>query len=376
MYSITIIRISIDSTPKPYYRNKLASLEAVRFYEALAVPNTTSRWVKPLDIKPGHWRNQLPGKYLKLAERGQIRRVREVLEDCPELLNKRGSHGRTLLWSAVRYERIELARWLLEQGADVNLTGCLNSESFVQLSPLSACRFYRRESIRDLLEAHGAEDDIFRLTYRGNSDPVLHQIAHDPSLLVAEDPHDEIYYSPLLTFAIVGGHEELAKTFVRQGFDVNIYSFQLIFIASHFGDEAMLDLLFANGATVESADAGLWMATNDMSIVQRLVKEGLSPNQRPNGDLTPLLYVCRADKGTRTDKLQLILELGADVSASSKNGRTALHYATMSGNYRACEMLLNAGVDPLQTGPKVPLASDLADQRGYSEIATLIRSRS
>lgn len=347
----------------------------MRFYEALAVPNTTSRWVKPLHVEPGHWKRQLPGKYLKLAERGRVNAVQSLIEENPEFLNKRGSHGRTLLWSAVRHGRPELARWLLDQGADVNLTGCVNSESFIQLSPLSACTFYRRHEIYGLLEEHGAKDDIFRLTYRGESDKVLAQIESEPSLLYAEDPHDEIYFSPLMSFAIVGGWSDLVRAFIDQGFNVRTYDFQLIFIASHFGEEEILNLLLANGASIESADAGLWMATNDMSILKRLIDAGLSANQRPNGDLTPVLYVCRADKGTRTNKLRLILELGADVSVSSKDGRTALHYATTSGNYKACEMLLDAGVDPLKTGPKVPLAAELAEQKGYVEIAKLIRSR-
>ena len=339
----------------------------------MAVPNTTSRWVKPLNVEPGHWKKQLAGKHLKLAERGDVDAVREILEEHPEFLNKRGSHGRTLLWSAVRHGRLALARWLIDRGADVNLTGCVNSESFVQLSPLAACKFYKRDQLSRILEKHGAEEDMFRFAFRGETNVILDQLKPDPNLLHAEDPHDEIYFSPLLSFAIVGGALDLAQALVARGFDVGKYSFQLIFIASHFGQKAILDLLFANGAAIETADAGLWMATNDMSILQRLVEAGLSANQRPNGDLTPLLYVCRADKGTRTEKLKLLLELGADVTVTTANGRTALHYAAVSGNYQACELLLAAGIDPHLSGTKVPPAADLAEQKGYGEIATLIR---
>lgn len=339
----------------------------------MAFPDSTSRWVKPLEPKSRHWKKQLAGKHLKLAERGQVDEVRNLLEEHPEFLNKRGSHGRTLLWSAVRRGRLELVRWLLNKGADPNLTGCINSDSFVQLSPLSACEFYRREQIRSLLVAHGAKDDIFRHTYRGVADLVLDEIDNKPDLLHAEDPHDEIYYSPLLSFAIVGGTLDLVRSFVDRGFDVGKYSFQLIYIASHFRQNAILELLFSNGALIESADAGLWLSTNDISILRRLIQEGLSANQRPNGDLTPLLYICRADKGTRTDKLRLLLELGADVSATSADGRTALHYAVVSGNYQACDMLLAAGVDPQRSGINVPRAVDLAEEKGYGEIATLIR---
>ncbi len=339
----------------------------------MAIPQTACRWVKPLDVEPGHWKKQLAGKYLRLAERGRIDAVFALLEEHPEFLNKRGSHGRTLLWSAIRSGRLELVRRLLERGAGVNLTGCVNSESFVQLSPLSACTFYRRESMIALLEAHGAKDDLFRLTYRGDTETVLSCSAIAPECLYAEDPFDEIYHTPMITFAIVGNRKALVTAFIERGFDVTKYQFQLISIACHFGRRHILKQLFDNGATLDTADACLWAMTNDLSILRDLVNRGLSANQRPNGDLTPLLYVCRADKGTRTDKLQLLLELGADVSATANDGRTALHYAVMSGNREACELLLNAGVDPHQTTPNLPSATELAERQGYRDIATTIR---
>ena len=339
----------------------------------MALPNTRSRWVKPLNVEPGHWKKQLPGKTLKLAEKGKLEEVERVLAEQPELLNKQGNHGRTLLWSAVRHGREPLVRFLLDRGADLTLTGCVNSDSFVQLSPLAACTFYGRHEIAQILEANGAADDLFRLTYRGESDQVLITLESEPELLHAEDPHDEIYYSPLLSFAIVGLHFELAKTLIDRGFDVKKYSFQLVFIASHFEQQAMLELLFKNGANVEDADASLWVATNNMGVLQQLVNRGLSANQRRNGDLTPLLYVCRADKGTRTEKLELILELGGDVTATANDGRTALHYAVNAGNFEACKLLLEAGIDTTLTGPNVPPAAELASQRGHSEIVALIR---
>ncbi|MYD43827.1 MAG: hypothetical protein F4W90_08045 [Gammaproteobacteria bacterium] len=340
----------------------------------MAIPENPCRWVRPLPNEPGHWKRQLPAKHLKLAERGQPAAIATLLAEHPEYLNRRGSHGRTFLWSAVRHNRLELAQWLIERGADVNLTGCVNSESFVQLSPLAASHFYRRPAIYELLLRQNTQDDIFRLTYRGQHKAVFDQLRKTPSLITAEDPHDEIYYSPLMTFAIVGGHDELVNQFVDMGFDVPAYSFQLLFIGAHFGRTGMLQLFLEHGANVANADASLWMATNDLTILETLVAHGLSANQRPNGDLTPLLYACRADKGTRIDKLAFLLELGADVSAMTMDGRTPLHYAVMSGNLQACKMLIEAGVDPHQRAHKTPKPIELAQAKGFQDIAALLSS--
>ena len=341
----------------------------------MAEPLPGCRWVRPLNVAPGHWKKQLPGKYLKLAQRGDTHSVRALLEEQPSYINKRGSHGRTLLWSAVRHGHFKLTQWLLKHGADVNLTGSVNSESFVQLSPFAACKFYCQPEFMDLLTEFGAKEDLFRLTYSGASTTVLRGLDQQPELLFDEDPNDEIYYSPLITFAVVGGRLDLAKEFIERGLDVRRYSFQLLYIAAHFGRKDLLELLFANNAIIDTVDASLWLSTNDLTILRYLISQGLSTNQRRCGDLTPLLYVCRADKGTRVDKLRLVVEHGGDVSAKTKDGRTALHYAVMSGSVKACEFLLDAGVDPDQSTADLPRAVELARQKGFADIVALINKK-
>ena len=331
-----------------------------------------TRWVKPQTSEPGQWKKQLAGKYLKLAERGDLKNVTKLLEAHPEYLNKRGSHGRTLLWVAVRKGRQELVEWLLQHGADPNLTGCYNSESFVQLSPLAACQFYRRNDLKKSLVRHGATDDVFRLTFLGESDRVLSSIDHSHDLLHKEDSEDNIYFTPLLTFAIVGDQESLIRELITRGFDVPKYSYQLLFIAAHFDNQQTIKLLLDQGATPEVAESSLWMSTDNLTTLKRFVDHGLSANQKPYHGLTPLLYACRADKGTHADKIEYLLSLGADVSATSHDGRSALHYSVMSGNQRVCKMLLDAGVDPRHSTTRIPSATDLARSRGYEEIASLI----
>jgi len=73
----------------------------------MAAPDSSSipvpqRWVRPLHVEPGHWKQQLPAKYLQLARKGNLQQLIVLLREHPEFLSKRGSHGRTLLWEAVR----------------------------------------------------------------------------------------------------------------------------------------------------------------------------------------------------------------------------------------------------------------------------------
>src|SRR4051794_26582548 len=86
------------------------------------------RWERPLDVPPGFWKRQLASKYLSIASRGDVTALNDLLAEHPDFLNKRGPHGRTLLWEATRRGRLAAVQWLVEQGADPDAMGAYNSE--------------------------------------------------------------------------------------------------------------------------------------------------------------------------------------------------------------------------------------------------------
>src|SRR3954447_21026905 len=154
------------------------------------------RWERPLNFPPGHWkrgpwRRQVPKKDLTIAARGDVAMLRKLLADHPEYLNKRGSHNRTLLWEAARRGKLAAVQWLVEQGADLDATGCYNGESHVQLTPYCAAIYYRRAAVAAYLKAQHPRLDIFRAAFLGDHVRVADALAADPALLHVEDPADD-----------------------------------------------------------------------------------------------------------------------------------------------------------------------------------------
>ena len=109
------------------------------------------RDLRPLDVETGHCKKLLPGKYLKVAQRGDPHDLKALLREHPEFLNHRGSFTRTLLWEASRSGKMAAVKLLVDAGADVNVPGCYNNETMVRIAPYCAARYYRQDAVADFL---------------------------------------------------------------------------------------------------------------------------------------------------------------------------------------------------------------------------------
>jgi ankyrin repeat protein len=260
---------------------------------------------------------------------------------------------------------------LVDAGADVNATGCYNSETFVQVTPYCAARYYRRAAIAEYLWERGSALDVFRAAFLGDRARVERELAAQPELLNAEDPHDEIYYVPVLSFAVAGGQADLASFLIRAGAPVAPYSAQMIGLAAKASRRDLLDLLLASGADVRAVGAAVFVVS-DLDVLAYLLTKGLSPHGRDGDAQPPLVYVARGDKGERPDKVRLLLDHGADVNAAGANGKTALHYAATAGHARVVRLLLDRGADPARVDAEGQTALDLALAAGKTGCAELL----
>src|SRR5439155_15994646 len=84
-------------------------------------------------------------------EAKEIQRYREWAQNSPDLLNAKDSGGSTPLHNAAGQGRIEVARFLLEHGADVN------SRTSARETPLHTAARAGRKAMVDLLLNHRAD---------------------------------------------------------------------------------------------------------------------------------------------------------------------------------------------------------------------------
>src|SRR5579859_1462627 len=335
-------------------------------------PPPPQRWVRPNLDEPGRWRGQLPNKVLALAVRGDLPALRQLLRVHPEFLNNGGNHGRSLLWEAARRGHLPVVKWLVEQGAALEATGCYNSESLVQLTPYCAAVYYRRAEVAAYLLARGAQLDIFRAAFLGNQARVARALAADPSLLQAEDPFDVIYFVPLLAFAIAGGQAGLAEWLLARGAAAGPYSAQLLHLAARQGRLDLVELLVAHGADPRAADSGIFVSAADMDILRYLLEHGTSATRAGISRFPPLIFVARGDKGENPQKAQLLLDWGAPVNEIGPRGRTALHYAAAAGHVALMRLLLAHGADVSLTDETGATALNLARARGRTAAVQLL----
>ena len=337
---------------------------------ASATDPPEQRWVRPYPTEPGHWKKQLPTKALAVAAKGDIAGLESLLAANPEALNQRGPHGRSLLWEAARRGHVRAIEWLIERGAAVDATGCYNSESVVQLTPYCAAVYYGRpEAAKVLRTAGGARLDIFRAAFMGNKRQVAEALSAEPTLLNAEDPHDLIYFTPLLAFAVAGGQLELTKAVIDAGAEVPRYSGQLLRLALTVGRREITTFLLDHGLDARAADSGVFELCDDSDLLRALLASGASATAVGQNGFPPLVFTARGDKGEHPEKLALLLEHGADVNAVGRGGRTALHYAAAAGHGRVIDLLLAHGADTSLRDASGKTPRDVALARRRIELA-------
>ena len=334
------------------------------------------RWTKPsvYDVQPGHWKRQLPGKHLIVAARGKVAELEPLLAANPDFLNRRGNHGRTLLWEACRKGRLEAVEYLLSKGADPNLTGCYNSESHVQLDCYCAARFYCKPDAAERILPHGADTDIFRACFLGDLERIDKLLVSNPNLINEEDPHDEIYRMPPIAFALAGGHLPVALQLIDAGATIAGYSSLLIFMIGLLDRSEFIHPLIAAGLDMRATDSSTFVASKSLSCLAALLTHG-APIDRPgHAGFPPLVYLCRPDKGMSLAKIELLISRGADVNVLGPRGATPLHFAVRGRRTEVVSLLLRNGSDSRLKDEDGNTPLDIATESGNHEFVSLLQS--
>lgn len=334
-------------------------------------------------------KTQLTGKqsdFLKIvvaaAGRGDLEAVRQFLDDRPEWLHTIGSHGRTMLWEAAYRGKLEVVRFLVEHGADMNLPGCHLSQHDLEITPYCVARHEGRDEVADYLLEQGAIVDVHTAAYLGDYDTALSLLDNDPSIvnsgylqsvmLPSGEPDSFEYrdteWATPLCYAIVGGNIRIVELLISKGAIIVPHSKLLLDHAVSADRVDIVKLLFENGADAHKAPR-IYDDNSDMSV---LLKSHGVPSKDINAfdwmGWPPLPYACRGDKGEHPEKVLRLLKLGADINVQSSKGKTALHCAAKAGFLKVINVLLENGasIDAIDNNGETPL---------YEAIRSTIKNR-
>lgn len=227
---------------------------------------------------------------------------------------------------------------LLDQGADANLSSRYDGSTpedgktalFYAIDP-KYCKGPRRSTaIVRLLVQHGA--DVNKMD--GGSLPALHLAARNGSVSLAQlllDHGAKInpqITSSMLLLAVKEHRKQMVAWLLARGANVN-----------HRGQDNETSIYGAIRAS---------QATDDTSIVRRLLDAGANINCEDAVGLTPLHLAI--DLGW-TEIIKMLIERGADIHARDDRGQTPLHKAVrlewrdINGTFAVTKLLLEHGAD-------------------------------
>jgi ankyrin repeat protein len=267
---------------------------------------------EPVDIAPAE-----QPEWVQVALNGTVADLKKLL-DAGMKPDSKTAEGTTALMFAAR--DIEKVKLLTERGAEVN------ARAATGVTALMVAARYRGnvETVRLLLKK-GAKPN----TDKG-----------------AEVRND----ATALFFAVMAGDVQTAGALLEAGARLGdrmkiLGRFaQSPLMYAVFLEPAMVEYLISKGVNPNEVDddriSPLSWATiaNNVRMVQSLLARGAQVNHVDNFGMTPLLYAASIDFGD-TAVLEKLIAAGADVSAKSKDGLTALDLAKKYSHQASVNLL-------------------------------------
>lgn len=304
------------------------------------------------------------------AALGDFDRVKAILEKDPAQVREARPSGRRPLTAAVEFGHDDIARYLLDRGADpslpeasaekgaaLHIASSRGNHDLVELllkhgadpnghNDASGNSMYvaRTEEIRTLLVAHGGTLDPFDLVWKDEDDEVIRRVTEDPKSA-------ELGCGGVFTAVVTRGKRDLLKRLLDAGIRV---------------------------PPVVTGCQSYLLEQPDM--LQTLLNHGMNPDTCNWQHQTLLHLLCREDPEGKAGEMNtlragMLLDAGANISARDEEySSTPLAWASRNDNLPMVEFLLSRGAPtnlPDDKAWATPLA--WAKRRGHKSIEAALR---
>ncbi len=236
-------------------------------------------------------------------------------------------------------EEVEIARMLLEKGADVN---AVNAFGETPLLCLAEANMDKHLGFARLLIEHGA--DVNRQNYEGNT--FLHRAAEM-------------------------GTAAMMKLVIEAGADLNLrnYAGRSIADSARYDAKEKYDLIFQYKTDVSVLEAAYY---SQPEILDRLAGEGADLNMTTDYDNGATALIIAA-KRNNPEVVKKLIALNANVNSQDQLGSSALHYAAELGHDDIVWQLLQNGADVNLRNKEGRLAAQLAKANNKHRVLQLFK---
>lgn len=284
--------------------------------------------------------------FVEYASNGDIAKMQNALNNGVDI-NAKDPSGMPALFIAVEKNQLSATKFLLENGAYPDITDKEND------TPLMRAMYYNRPEIAKLLIEYGANvntsyNDDFVLTWA-----TFNNYTDIVRLLIEKGANIECYNPVGCTPLIIAsnGNYEICEFLIQNGADVNARrsktsnkDWTSLMYASYYSKLDIMNLLLENGALIDIRTPSLHSAYliaaqyGTPDAVELLINNGAELNCTDSDGDSAL--ICAA-KNEQTDNIKLLIEYGVDINIRNKDGKRAIDYAKEKRMSDACKMLSN-----------------------------------
>ncbi|KAJ9598100.1 hypothetical protein L9F63_026796 [Diploptera punctata] len=288
----------------------------------------------------------------------------------------------TMLHIAIEHKQLEMVRFLLEQGADVEMCG-----GWYKRTPLMWATEWGHVKISECIIEHGAS--VNATTENGYTALSLAVCGgkHEVGKILLEKGADielsDKYNKTPLMRAAERGHIKAVELLIKHGANINakVHSgFTALSLAASGGYSEVVKLLLKEGADIELC-VGEFNRTPLMqaaisgyaNVVEILIHHGASINTTDKNGFSTLQL---AISNRKHESVEVLLQNGADVEAcSDENCRPPLIMASMLGSNKTVQLLLdyNASINAIDDVGYT--AVSLASSEGKTDVVETLLKR-